>query len=106
MQADEVIRAIQYGEVDGHLRAIQKIVAERIKINAMVEMMTLAKDDVVKFSAEIRPAYLRGMLAKVIKVNKTTVTVEMLDDHGKFRQGSKVRVPATLLESVTHSPVV
>ena len=101
MKADEVIRAIQYGEVDENLRAIQRVVQERIKINAMVEMMTLCKDDVVKFNDQIRPAYLRGMMAKVIKINKTTVTVEMLDDHGKFRQGSKVRVPATLLESVS-----
>jgi|688.fasta_scaffold359841_3 hypothetical protein len=101
MHAEEIIRAIQYGEVDPNLRAIQKVVQERIKINAMVEMMTLCKDDVVKFNQQIRPAYLRGMMAKVVKVNKTTVTVEMMDDHGKFPQGSKARVPATLLEKVS-----
>jgi len=96
--AQSIIRSINAGDADEEIRAVLKVVNERIKTVARIALATLEVGDRVRFNDNTRPVYLRGATAVVQKVNHQSVTVTMETGVRKYAAGSKIRVPNTLLD--------
>jgi hypothetical protein len=85
------------------LEALAAAVRERKNELARSVAHKAARDirpgDVVRFSDRIRPTYLKGLTAKVTKINRETVTIECPTDmrYGRFSAARAVRLPLTLI---------
>jgi len=104
-EATEVVRAIRSGAFDpADLAAIDSAVRTRrkIEIERKVQDLGIAPGDTVKFSTAIRPKYLIGATAEVVKVNQKSVTVKCPDDpaYGRFQGKRSVRCPNGLIEEL------
>ncbi len=97
---NEVINSIEDGACDDDLTAIISAVRSRQQILAARNVRVLSPGDAVKFSDSIRPKYLIGKTATVVKLNRKTVVVDCPDDpsYGKFSGSSNVRCPNSLIE--------
>ena len=97
---NEVISSIEDGHCDDDLSAIIDAVRSRQQVLAARNVRALAPGDTVRFSDSIRPKYLIGKTATVVKLNKKTVVVDCPDDpdYGRFSGSSNVRCPNSLIE--------
>lgn len=83
------------------LRQINAAVHDRIRALAQIKGSSIVIGDNIKFSDTINPSYLRGLTAKVVGVNRKSVSVSCpLDSrYGRFSGSKAVRVPMTLIAS-------
>jgi hypothetical protein len=97
---NEVINSIEDGNCDDDLAAILDAVRLRQKTLAARQVRDLSPGDTVRFSDAIRPKYLVGKTATVVKLNRQTVVVDCPDDpsYGRFSGSSGVRCPNSLIE--------
>jgi len=95
------IADIKTGQCDDLLDAIVNAVKERRQALARGTLRQINVGDDVRFNANIRPTYLRGLTAKVVKVNGSSVKVDIDVNpaYGRFSGARNVRCPATLVES-------
>ena len=100
---NEVINSIEDGNCDDDLAAILDAVRSRQKVLAARNVRDLSPGDTVRFSNAIRPKYLVGKTATVVKLNKKTVVVDCPEDasYGRFSGSSNVRCPNALIEGRT-----
>lgn len=96
--AHQVVGAIYAGLYDDTLDTLSEAIKNRVTNLEQRQIATLKKGDTVRFNSKTRPKYLVGVEAVVIKVNKTTVTVDIPSRDTFERFGGIVRVPASLLE--------
>lgn len=62
---------------------------------------------IVRMSQRIRPQYLRGLLVRVVGINRTTVSVRFPvgSAYGRFSGCQRVRLPISLIAGVVdHAP--
>ena len=59
----------------------------------------------IRHNAQLRPRYILGTLAEVVKVNQTTATIILGEVRGgsKFQTGQEIRCPLDALEVVEAS---
>lgn len=94
---------IYQGKLDGHLSALAAAIRDRQKAIAQRDMGSLQPGDMVAFTGKIRPAYLAGLTATVVRVNQTTVTVSVprAPAYGRFSGSPALRCPLTLVQRLT-----
>lgn len=97
MKINDIIAGIQKGEFDGDLKVLGETISSRRKIAAQNSLYSLRPKDLVRISG-IRPKALNGLVAEVVKPNRTTVTVKFGEDAGRYQGVS--RVPCTCCEKV------
>jgi hypothetical protein len=99
---DDILDGIFEGEYDDSLDQITDAVQERRRANARKTTRRLNPGDEVRFSGEIRPKYLIGMTATVVKINRQSVVVSCPNDpaYGRFSGSRNVRCPNTLIEGL------
>jgi hypothetical protein len=98
--SQNVLLSIINGEADNDLDAIIQAVRTRRQSLASLNVSSLHVGDTVHFSAEIRPRYLIGLPATVVKINPKSITVNCPDDadYGRFQGSKNVRCPNSLIQ--------
>lgn len=97
--ATATINAIQDGACDEHFDLVYGAIKERKSILASRNVVGVRTGDTVTFSNSIRPKYLIGMTATVVKRNPKSVVVTCPDDpaYGRFQNARNVRCPNSLI---------
>ena len=89
------------GMMDSELDAISKAIDTRKKLlretKIALTMSDLKIGDKVKLR-DLRPKYINGIVAEVVKLNRTTVAVRMPERSGRF--SGIVNCPASCLDKV------
>lgn len=87
------------GQHDSELDSIVAAIQGRRKALSYVTVAKLGPGDEVQFSANIRPKYLVGKTATVVKVNRESVIVSCPSDpsYGRFNGSRNVRCPNNLI---------
>lgn len=92
----EVNTAIITGKLDIDLDALERAIRNR-RLNIGY---TLRRGDIVELKG-LRPQYLNGHKAKVIKINSTTASIQLEQPAGhRFPAGYTIRCPLTCLSKV------
>lgn len=96
------MHSILNGDVDDDLDRIQASIKQRREYLASMTVSFLREGDTVRFSDRIRPKYLQGKTATVVKVNQKTIVVDCPSDpsYGRFSGSKKVRCPNELIEGL------
>lgn len=94
-----IILSIINGEADADLDEITRAIRVRREVLTSITVGKLVPGSQVHFSDSIRPKYLAGMTATVVKVNPKSVIVSCPDDpaYGRFRNGKNIRCPNSLI---------
>lgn len=102
LTAQDLALAILDGKFDEDLDAITGAVRQRRKQVDSIKLLFCGPGDTVQFNSTIRPKYLQGLTATVVKVNKTTITVTCPDDprYGRFQNSKAVKCPSSLFDKV------
>lgn len=95
---EAIIDEIMAGWHDENLDNIRAAIRCRRDNIAAEFKMTLRVGDTVQFNDEVRPKYLAGALAEVVKVLPKNIDVQMLEQRGRF--GGKVRTSVALIDLV------
>lgn len=99
----ELIARITAGEMDDHFIEIKDAIRNRQSVLDHKKRQFLAPGDKVTFAPNIRPKYLAGGTAEVVKVLQKNVTIKILDIPqsvgmgNRFRPGQVIRCPIDLL---------
>ena len=101
-QSNPILLAIINGEADDSLDAIRSAIAARRQSLASINVAALHAGDTVRFSNAIRPKYLVGLPATVVKLNRESVVVNCPNDpaYGRFTNHRNVRCPNSLIEGL------
>ena len=97
MKINDVLAGISKGEFDADLKVLGETVSARRKRTAQLSLYSLQPKDLVRISG-LRPQSLNGLVAEVVKTNRTTITVKFGADAGRHQGVS--RVPCTCCEKV------
>lgn len=99
MTARELVSAIIKGNFDSDFDAIQYAIQERKSVLKVVKASelraTLSPGDTVYFNDKVRPAYLKGAKATVIRMARTKVVVDLDRMIGRFHRN--ISVPVSLI---------
>lgn len=96
---DEFYTAILTGRVDAGIDRLERALDERRKALARRVLSGLNPGDTVRFTDKVRPRYLIGATASVVRVNNATAVVRLTSPVYGPRYRGEIRVPATLLEA-------
>lgn len=93
------IADIQDGKLDDDLDIITEAIRDRRKLLASRKVIGIKPGDTVQFSDNIRPKYLVGRTATVVKRNTKSIVVSCPDDpaYGRFQNSKNVRCPNDLI---------
>jgi len=97
MNALDIIKAIRAGDLDEDI----SLVTEALTARQAARALSVRPGEKVRFNGNIKPKYLVGVLASVVKVNSKTVTCRIDDPATAGRFQGDVRVPVSLIEPVT-----
>lgn len=100
--AAAVVGDIILGNYDSELDILSQAIATR-KASAVKQMVgALRPGDEVRFSSFIRPRYLEGKTATIVKINRQSVVVNCPADptYGRFNGSKNVRCPNSLIEGL------
>jgi hypothetical protein len=99
-----VIAAILAGEHDNDIEAINRALNARVKairdLRAAEVVATLKVGDTVRFNHTIRPSYLQGLEATVVRFDRAKIVVEITDKKVASRYAGAIRCPAGVLDKV------
>jgi hypothetical protein len=90
--------AIICGELDADLENIKTAIATRKGMLDLVMKNSLSVGDKVKFNNAVKPTYLRGMIATVVKLNRERIVIELPAAAGRFK--GRITTPVSLVEKV------
>lgn len=94
MQINELLTAIRNGNYDQNLDGIRHAIIDRQKAKAP-RAYEFRPGQRVFFNSKVRPQYLQGVGATVVKINHTKIVVDLDQPAGRFYKG--VTVPTTLI---------
>ena len=101
--------AIQNGEFDDALQDIYDAILQRRK---KLKQRLHSKDDLrvgdhVRITDSVRPQYLAGLTATIIKINRTRVHLEFHSGQelGRFEKHSYSACPISLIELIDQQPL-
>lgn len=83
------------GEADGEFEQIQAAIKQRRKTLGTIKMAGLKPGDKVTVSAAVRPKYLAGATATVVRVKQSNISVRLDQPVGRFQ--GMLDLPSTLL---------
>lgn len=91
----DISAALRGGTFDNDLAKLESMIAARKRGIAYM----LMPGDTVRFSTQIKPTYLAGLSATVVRVNDKTVTVStpLSPEYGRFSGGRAIKVPLSVL---------
>ena len=100
---------LRAGEFDDNLAQVKDLVENRRLKLAQLNATTIVPESHVKIVGNIRPVYLVGHIAKVNKVNQSTVSLSFLQpiygNGGRLRPIQDCRIPLTCVEPATLNEV-
>ena len=96
---DALTEAIHNGEFDNDLSYLADVIKERRNYQAQTELRTLVAGDTIVLD-DIRPKYLIGAKATVVRINRTKVVATFNAPNGKFAAGTEVTIPAACVTKV------
>lgn len=107
MEATELLLHIAAGEYDEYLDRIIHGAVNRQRLvrdgEAAERLAIMERRDVVQFTNDCTPQYLRGARAVVVGFENDKVIVRMLETRSRgsksFRQGARLVAPATILKT-------
>jgi hypothetical protein len=103
MDASEIITAIVRGDGDDNLDGIEAAIRDRKKVKGKAAFFTLKPGDKVRVCEHVRPKYLVGCEATVVRRNQTRLVIRFIDppngEHGKF--SGEVTVQPDMIEAVS-----
>lgn len=103
MIESELVFNILDGNMDDSLEAITNAIYERRQSLRNRKILLLKRNDKVRFNNSVRPKYLQGLVGEIQKVNRTTVTVKIIEEDKikarRYGYGS-FRTPVSLVEKV------
>lgn len=96
---DAVLMAVSQMTDPDKLTEIVQACQDRRRALAKLAVSSVRPGQKVKFASAIRPAYLAGLEASVVSINRESVTVSCPSDlrYGRFSGVNKVRVPVSLI---------
>jgi len=90
--------AIMSGKFDQQLDGLANLINQRKIFLGQYLLTTLSPGDRVRFNNRTRPKYLRGCIGTVVRTESGKAIVQIAFGIGKYRAGSQIGTPATLLE--------
>ena len=90
--------AIICGELDADLDNIKTAIATRKGMLDLALRGSLSVGDKVKFNDAVKPTYLRGMVATVVKLNRERIVIDLGARTGRF--SGRITTPVSLVEKV------
>jgi hypothetical protein len=96
---EDVIATILSGELDGQEDRIRAAMKSRSRVLLEDKVYTLKIGDTVRFNSHARPKYIQGLTATVLKLNQSSVVVQMKGEAGRFT-GSTPRCPIAIVDKV------
>ena len=90
---------IRRGLHDEDLEFIARAVQERQKALAP-KARDFEVGDQVRFKSTTRPQYMRGVVGRISGIRQTKVTVTIEHSQGRFRAGSPIICPPSILEKL------
>lgn len=94
MQINELLTAIRNGNYDQNLDGIRHAIIDRQKAKAP-KAYEFHPGQRVFFNSKVRPQYLQGVAATVVKINQVKIVVDLERPAGRYYKG--VTVPTTLI---------
>src|SRR5574342_1343609 len=84
ISTDKIISTIIDGYVDASLDGISAAIKQRRKAVNSKKMFLLNPGDTIRFNSLVRPRYLSGVKAEIIRTNQKTITVKVHEED-KFK---------------------
>jgi len=100
MNINEIITAINSGEVDADLDTILDTARSRQRRAATAKAQELVRGDIIRVTGNIRPKYLVGVEATVTEVAGDKITATMNTTVGKYYQGETCGFPAVCVSKI------
>jgi len=102
MTADQrtAIEYIENGAFDGQERLLYDAIQRRLDFNNSRLLLNIKPGDLVRFNEKTRPNYYIGLKAEVLKVNRKTVKVMMIDSRGRILEGMEVNTPVSTISKI------
>ena len=100
MNINEIITAINSGEVDADLDTILDTARSRQSRAATAKAQELVRGDTIRVTGNIRPKYLVGAEATVTEVAGANISATMNTSVGKYYRNQKVGFPAVCVAKV------
>lgn len=94
--ADQILN----GTHDSDLEEILELVQLRRRLLADQVRRSLTSGDKVRFASTVRPQYLAGLTATVLRVTRAKVVVRIDAEFAGRFTGKEVTVPPVLLEAI------
>lgn len=95
IKSSDLIDDIYAGKLDEHLVSLRTVIGERLNALAQRLRFKLNIGQSVWFNHTCRPAYMRGAEAKVVKINRERVVVNLVKPAGRFHHN--VTCPLSIL---------
>ena len=99
LTAPDIALAILDGKFDGDLDALSNAIRERRKVADNLKGLFLRAGDRVQFNDKVRPKYLQGVKATVVRVNKTRAVIKLDDPTGRYGTGNTT-APYAIIDKV------
>lgn len=98
-----ILLSIINGDADKDLDAIISAIKARKQALSSINVASTRPGDTIHFSDQIRPKYLVGLPATVVKLNRESVVITCPDtsNYGRFRNSKNVRCPNSLIEGLS-----
>lgn len=103
MDASQIIAAIVRGEGDSNLDGIEAALKDRRSIATRTTFFSLKAGDKVRIREQVRPKYLVGCEATIVRRNKSRLVIRFINppngEFGKF--SGEVTVQPDMIEAVS-----
>jgi hypothetical protein len=87
-------------ELDFLAESLHQTIRDRRRRQGETNYWSLAEGDTVVFNDSASPKYIIGAKARVVGKKQTKVVVHLLWSVGKFRAGTPITCPPSILEKV------
>lgn len=87
IKSNDLIDDLYAGKLDPYLVSLRTIIGERLDTLAQRLKFKLTLGQSVWFNNTCRPAYMRGAEAKVRKINRERIVVDLVAPAGRFHKG-------------------
>jgi len=97
---EEVIAAIETGAVDDGIDDIVNAIKSRRGVLNARKLREIKPGDVVVFNDSVRPQYLAGITARVVRRNQKRVVITLQEGVGRYSAGVDITTPVAIVDLV------
>jgi hypothetical protein len=98
------VEAILDGDADSFLKSISDAITKRREAINAKKLYMLSPGDTVRFNHLVRPKYLEGLTAEVVKTNTKRIVVKFTDGDSRLKAGrfgyGDFTTPVSLVDKV------